>query len=121
MLLTKWKMTSRVAHVTMSLPLCIVPGRQPHCTCCKGGSHWLFSVQGVLWLHMQVLPISKSDSIAAMLPVTEFTGDDFLVMLTKNGLIKRTPLSDFETIRSNGLQSIKLRVRSALLRSAAMQ
>lgn len=57
----------------------------------------------------QVLPISKSDSIAAMLPVTEFTGDDFLVMLTKSGLIKRTPLSDFETIRSNGLQSIRLR------------
>lgn len=46
-----------------------------------------------------------------MLPVSKFTDDDFLVMLTENGLIKRTPLSDFETIRSNGLIAIKLRVR----------
>jgi DNA gyrase subunit A len=71
--------------------------------CCRCGH--------ALHLYVQVLPIRKTDSIAAMLPVSKFTDDDFLVMLTENGLIKRTPLSDFETIRSNGLIAIKLRVR----------
>jgi DNA gyrase C-terminal domain, beta-propeller len=70
-----------------------------------------FCWKRALRLSPQVLPIRKTDSIAAMLPVSKFTDDDFLVMLTENGLIKRTPLSDFETIRSNGLIAIKLRVR----------
>jgi len=60
---------------------------------------------------LQVLPISKTDSVAAMLPVSQFTDDEFLVMLTRDGLIKRTPLSDFATIRASGLRAIKLRVR----------
>jgi DNA gyrase C-terminal domain, beta-propeller len=74
---------------------------------------YLFTRVACLW--PQVLPISKTDSIAAMLPVSQFTDDDFLVMLTETGLIKRTPLSDFETIRSNGLIAIRLRVRSFFL------
>lgn len=61
---------------------------------------------------LQVLPLKKSDSIAALLSVSKFKTDDFLVMLTKNGLIKRTPLADFETIRSNGISAMKLKVHA---------
>lgn len=58
-----------------------------------------------------MLPISKTANITAMLSVTEFTDDDFLVMLTADGLIKKTPLSRFQKMMSNGLTAIKLRVR----------
>ena len=59
----------------------------------------------------QVLPITKNDSITAMLPVSEFTDDDFLIMLTAGGLIKKTPLSRFQKMISSGLTAIKLKVR----------
>ena len=60
-----------------------------------------------------MLPIGKNDSIAAMLPVSRFTDDDYLIMLTKDNLIKRTRLSDFQKIASDGLIAIKLKVFDA--------
>lgn len=61
-------------------------------------------------MSFQILPIGKGDSIQAMLPVSEFGEEDFLVMLTEQGLIKKTPLSAFAGIRSTGLIGIKLKV-----------
>lgn len=58
----------------------------------------------------QVLPIAKTDSIAAMLPVSEFKEDDFLVMLTEKGQIKKTSLSQFANVMSRGIIAIKLKV-----------
>eukprot|EP00884_Botryococcus_braunii_P020053 jgi/Botrbrau1/6731/Bobra.0324s0017.1 len=56
----------------------------------------------------QVLPISKDTSIAAMLPVSEFRDTDFLVLLTRQGTIKKTPLQAFQDIRANGICAIRL-------------
>ena len=61
-------------------------------------------------LHAQVLPIKKTDSIAAMLPVEKFEDSDFLLMATEKGLIKKTPLSQFQDVRANGLIAMKLKV-----------
>lgn len=55
-----------------------------------------------------------------MLPVTEFTDDDFLVMLTADGLIKKTPLSRFQKMMASGLTAIKLRVRLAYRRHCSL-
>ena len=60
----------------------------------------------------QVLQVSKPSSVAAMLPVSQFTEDVDVIMLTTNGLIKRTPLSQYSKITSRGVTSIKLKVRS---------
>ena len=57
---------------------------------------------------VQMLPLSKEDKITSIIPVTEFTEDEYLVMLTHNGNIKKTALSAFSNIRANGLIAISL-------------
>jgi DNA gyrase subunit A len=57
---------------------------------------------------VQMLPISRDEKITSVIPVSDFTEDDYLVMLTKGGNIKRTALSAFKNIRTNGLIAISL-------------
>jgi len=57
---------------------------------------------------VQMLPISSEEKITSVLAVSEFTDDEFLVMLTEGGYIKKTKLSAFANIRSNGLIAIFL-------------
>lgn len=59
---------------------------------------------------VQVLPIKKTDRVAAMLPVEEYKTGAYLLMATVNGLIKKTPLSQFQDVRANGLIAMKLKV-----------
>lgn len=59
---------------------------------------------------VQVLPIKKTDRVAAMLPVDEYKEGAYLLMATVNGLIKKTPLSQFQDVRANGLIAMKLKV-----------
>ncbi|NES93602.1 DNA gyrase C-terminal beta-propeller domain-containing protein, partial [Okeania sp. SIO2B9] len=56
----------------------------------------------------QMLPIPRDEKVTSIVAVSEFTDDKFLVMLTKGGYIKKTPLSAFSNIRSNGLIAISL-------------
>jgi len=58
----------------------------------------------------QVLPINKTVSIAAMMPVPQFEEKDYLLMATQEGLIKKAPLSQFQDVRANGLIALKLKV-----------
>ena len=57
---------------------------------------------------VQMLPISKEEKITSMVSVEEFTADEYLIMLTCKGFIKKTALSAFSNIRSNGLIAISL-------------
>ncbi|MGF1480314.1 MAG: DNA gyrase subunit A [Cyanophyceae cyanobacterium] len=57
---------------------------------------------------VQMLPLSREEKITSMVPVTEFTEDEYLVMLTRNGYIKKTALAAFSNIRTNGLIAICL-------------
>jgi DNA gyrase subunit A len=57
---------------------------------------------------VQMLPISTEEKITSVLAISEFTDDEFLVMLTAGGYIKKTKLSAFANIRSNGLIAIFL-------------
>ena len=63
---------------------------------------------------VQLLPIPREEAITSLLSVTSFDEDTFLLMLTKGGFIKRTPLSAFSKIRSNGLIAIGLEEGDAL-------
>lgn len=54
------------------------------------------------------LPISSAEKITSIVAVSEFTDHQYLVMLNKQGLIKKTALSAFAHIRSNGLIAIGL-------------
>src|SRR3712207_9227279 len=49
---------------------------------------------------------SQGEKIKAILPVKEFNENEFIVMVTRGGIIKKTALSDFANIRSAGLIAI---------------
>ncbi|MCW6038648.1 DNA topoisomerase (ATP-hydrolyzing) subunit A [Spirulina subsalsa FACHB-351] len=57
---------------------------------------------------VQMLPIPRDEKITSLVAVSEFTNDQFLVMLTRKGYIKKTPLDAFSNIRTNGLIAISL-------------
>ena len=57
-----------------------------------------------------MLSVGKGTGLAAILNIDAFEEGDYLVMLTKNGLIKRTPLKAFTSVRNGGLTAIKLKV-----------
>jgi len=63
---------------------------------------------------VQLLPIPREEKITSLLSVESFDNDNYLLMLTRGGFIKRTPLSAFSKIRSNGLIAIGLEVGDAL-------
>jgi DNA gyrase subunit A len=63
---------------------------------------------------VQLLPIPREEQITSLLAVSEYAADGVLVMLTRGGYIKRTLLSAFANIRSNGLIAISLEDGDAL-------
>jgi len=63
---------------------------------------------------VQLLPIPREEKITSLVAVDSFNNDCYLLMLTKAGFIKRTALSAFSKIRSNGLIAINLEDRDAL-------
>jgi DNA gyrase subunit A len=57
---------------------------------------------------VQMLPIPKEEKITSVIAVEEFTDDEYLIMLTQGGYVKKTSLSAFSNIRANGLIAISL-------------
>ncbi len=57
---------------------------------------------------VNVLPIEQGEKITAVVPVSEFSADMNLIMLTKSGYIKRIELNNFANIRRNGIIAISL-------------
>ncbi|MDQ6981625.1 MAG: DNA gyrase subunit A [Mariprofundus sp.] len=57
---------------------------------------------------VNLLPVEKGEKISATLSIREFDEDHYIVMATKNGVIKKTRLSDFQHIRANGIIAIKI-------------
>ncbi len=57
---------------------------------------------------VQLLPIPREEALTSLLSVSAFEDDVQLVMLTSGGYVKRTRLSAFSNIRSNGLIAISL-------------
>jgi DNA gyrase subunit A len=94
-------------------------------TCCDHDSVLLFSDRGVVY-HVkayqipvgsrtakgtplvQMLPIPRDEKITSVVPVDCFSDDEYLVMLTEKGFIKKTALTAFSNIRTNGLIAISL-------------
>ncbi|WP_414579089.1 DNA gyrase subunit A [Anabaena sp. CCY 9402-a] len=94
-------------------------------TCCDHDSILFFSDRGVVYCLkayqipvgsrtsrgtpiVQLLPIPREEKITSIVPVDEFSSEEYLVMLTKGGNIKKTVLAAFSHIRANGLIAISL-------------
>ncbi|XP_009617006.1 DNA gyrase subunit A, chloroplastic/mitochondrial isoform X2 [Nicotiana tomentosiformis] len=57
---------------------------------------------------VQILSLSDGERITSIIPVSEFAGDQYLVMLTVNGYIKKVSLNYFASIRCTGIIAIQL-------------
>ena len=61
------------------------------------------------------LNLNSTERVTAMIPVREFRADECLVMVTKQGTIKKTPMSEFDTNRKTGLIAITLKEGDKLI------
>ncbi|MBQ4226276.1 MAG: DNA gyrase subunit A [Oscillospiraceae bacterium] len=57
---------------------------------------------------INLLPLTEDEKIAAMIKTSDFAEGKFIVMVTKNGKIKRTPLEMYRNVRKAGLRAIGL-------------
>lgn len=57
---------------------------------------------------INLLPLEDGEKIEAMIKTSDFDESKYLIMVTKNGKIKRTNLSAYKNVRKNGLIAIKL-------------
>ena len=64
---------------------------------------------------INLLHLQPGEKISAVIPIKEWNDDAYLVMATKNGVIKKTPMSDYNNIRKTGLQAIVLRDNDELI------
>ena len=57
---------------------------------------------------VNILQLAEDEKIAAMMTTIDFADNKYFVCLTKNGLCKRTKLSEFKNVRKAGLRAITL-------------
>ncbi|WP_312695475.1 DNA gyrase subunit A [Caproiciproducens sp.] len=55
-----------------------------------------------------LLPIAQDEKVTSMIRVPEFDDESYLCMVTRNGIIKRTSLSAYDTARKGGVIAIDL-------------
>lgn len=61
------------------------------------------------------LNLLQRERITAVIPVKEFSEDKYLIAITKNGLIKKTAINEFDTKRTTGLIAINLKDEDELI------
>ncbi|MCI7690804.1 MAG: DNA gyrase subunit A [Oscillospiraceae bacterium] len=57
---------------------------------------------------VNLLQLGEDEKVAAMMTTMDFAENKFFICLTKNGLVKRTRLSEFKNVRKGGLRAISL-------------
>ena len=67
---------------------------------------------------INIIPLASDEKIQAVICLKEFAEDNYLVMGTKYGLIKKTSLDKYSSIRKNGLNAINLREDDELIGAA---
>ena len=64
---------------------------------------------------VNLLSLDGGEKITAVIPIKEFSENQFLLMGTKNGLIKKTPLKEYDSGKKTGLMSINLKEDDELI------
>ncbi|WP_302626416.1 DNA gyrase subunit A [uncultured Eubacterium sp.] len=64
---------------------------------------------------VNLLQLQPGEKISAMVQMREFEDDKYLIMATKNGVIKKTPVNAYTNIRKSGIQAITLRENDELI------
>ncbi|MFW9999671.1 MAG: DNA gyrase C-terminal beta-propeller domain-containing protein, partial [Candidatus Hermodarchaeota archaeon] len=61
------------------------------------------------------IALQSGENISAMLPINNFNTNEMLIMTTKNGVIKKTPLKLFSKFRSTGVRAQRVRPDDELI------
>lgn len=64
---------------------------------------------------VNLLNIDKDEKVKALVPVKPESESAYLLFVTKNGLVKRTPMTEFDSIRQNGKIAITLKEDDELM------
>ena len=64
---------------------------------------------------VNLLSLDNGEKISAVIPIQNFAEGKYLLMATKNGLIKKTALSEYNSARKTGLQAITLKEDDELI------
>lgn len=64
---------------------------------------------------VNLLEVAAGETISAVIPVREFQEDKYLVMITKQGVIKKTDMMSYANIRKGGLNAVNLREDDELI------
>lgn len=64
---------------------------------------------------VNLLQLAQGEKIAAVIPVASYEGEQYVLMSTKNGLIKKTKLEEYNNIRKSGIQGITLKEDDELI------
>ena len=64
---------------------------------------------------INLLQLMPGEKITAIIPIEQYWEDSYLIMSTKNGLIKKTPLKEYANVRKVGLAAITLREEDELI------
>ena len=58
---------------------------------------------------VNILQLNPGEKISAMIPIKDYEDNKNLFMVTKKGIVKKTPVMEFSNVRKNGLAAINLR------------
>ena len=64
---------------------------------------------------INLLQLMPGERITAVIPINKFEEDQYLVMATRKGLVKKTPIQDYANVRKIGLAAISLREDDELI------
>ena len=64
---------------------------------------------------INLLQLQPGEKITAVIPIKEYTEGHFLFMATRNGIVKKTPITDYANVRKTGLAAINLREDDELI------
>ena len=62
-----------------------------------------------------LMQLAPEEKISAIIPVKDYEKDDNLFMVTRKGIVKKTPILEYSNVRKNGLAAINLREDDELI------
>ncbi len=69
---------------------------------------------------VNLLPLEENERINAILPIKEYADNQHIIFATKQGTVKKTPLSAFSRPRANGIIAVELRKDDRLIGARLM-
>ena len=64
---------------------------------------------------VNLLSLDRGEKISAVIPISNFAEGKYLLMATKHGMIKKTALGEYSSVRKSGLQAITLKDEDELI------